>query len=369
MQKNNFFLVFLMCFSVSALIAQNQASFTSPIKVCENSPITFRSNSVVNGTSIVEYAWDFDGNATFDLQSTVDTATFIYNADTLSKKYGGQHVFNVQLRVVTALGDTLFSNKRSIKVNYIPVLTNSSTSHFDSVACKLDTLKFFNNYFVSEGTVVNTYWYFNNEDETYTQTYFKRTFTQAGLYTVKTIAITDNNCKNTSEGSIRIKEIPNGIISYSGETTFYNDKNITLSVAGDFSAVKWNTNESTPSIVVNSSGVYTATLTNIEQCVVDVSSSLITVLEEKELQATNMMTLNDDAKNEAWKILEIEAYGVCEVHVFNRNGSEVFSSMDYKNDWTGKDASGTKIPAGTYYYTIKASELAEVKKGTINILH
>lgn len=368
MQKINLFFVFIMCLGINSLVAQN-ASFTSPTKVCENSPITFRSNSVVPGTTIEEYAWDVYGNSKFNLITTVDTLTFTYFADTLSKKFGGQHQFDVQLRIVTALGDTLYSNKRSVKVNYVPVLTNSSTSYFDSVACRLDTLKFFNNYFVSEGSIANTYWYFNNEDETYTQTFFNRSFDKAGVYSVKTIAISDNNCKNTSEGTIRIKEIPNGVISYSGETTFYNDKNITLTVTGDFSSLTWNTKEVTPSIVVNASGVYTATLMNAEQCKVNVSSSLITVLEEKELQATNMMTLNDDTKNETWKILEIEAYGVCEVHVFDRNGSEVYGSTDYKNDWNGKDASGTKIPAGTYYYTIKASELPEVKKGTINILH
>jgi gliding motility-associated-like protein len=365
----NLVLIFLVFLSGDLLFAQKHAGFTSPVQVCENAEIVFRSNSVVAGATINEYHWDLDGDGVFDKTTTVDTLASVYYADVLSKKYGGQHSFDVQLRIVTSKNDTLLSAKRTVKVNYVPVLTNSNTSYYDTVACKLDTLKFFNNYFVSEGTIENTYWYFNNADETYTQTFFKRAFTKAGKYTVKTLAITDKNCRNSSEGTIRIKEIPEGTLSYSGDTTFYNDKNIDITAVGKFSSLIWSTGETTPKINVNQSGYYTASIKNDEGCVIKLRSSKINVLIENKLQATNMLTLNDDGKNDGWKILEIEAYGVCEVHVFDRNGSEVFTSKDYKNDWNGKDASGEKIPAGTYYYTIKASELKDIIKGTINILH
>lgn len=363
------FVLFLMLCMTSSIFAQKKASFTSPAQVCENAEIVFRSNSNVVGATIKEYAWDLDGDDVFDKKTIVDTLTFVYYADTLTKKYGGQHIFDVQLRIVTSLNDTLYSAKRTVKINYVPVLTNSNTSYYDTVACKLDTLKFFNNYFVSEGTIENTYWYFNNADETYTQTFFKRVFTKAGKYTVKTLAITDKNCRNSSEGHVRIKEIPTGVITYSGDTTFYNDKNIDITAEGNFSSLVWSTTETTPKINVNKSGVYTASIKNNEGCIIKLHSSMINVLVEKQLQAMNMLTLNDDNKNDGWKILEIEAYGVCEVHVFDRNGSEVFTSKDYKNDWTGKSASGEKIPSGTYYYTIKASEVKDIIKGTINVLH
>ena len=366
--KFGFLLFLTLCIS-STLFAQNKASFTSPVQVCENADIVFRSNSIVSGATITEYAWDLNADGIFEKKTTVDTLLTVYYADTLSKKYGGQHSFDVQLRIVTSLKDTLYSPKRTVKINYVPVLTNSNTSYYDTVACKLDTLKFFNNYFVSEGTIENTYWYFNNADETYTQTFFKRAFTKAGKYSVKTLAITDKNCRNSSEGSIRIKEIPTGKLTYSGDTTFYNDKNIDITAVGDFSSLVWSTTETTPKINVNKSGYYIASIKNIEGCIIKLKSSVINVLIEKPLQATNLMTLNDDNKNDGWKILEIEAYGVCEVHVFDRNGSEVFTSKDYKNDWNGKDSSGEKIPAGTYYYTIKASEVKDIIKGTINVLH
>ncbi len=366
--KFGFLLLLFGCTS-STLFAQKKASFTSPVQVCENAEIIFRSNSAVSGASINEFAWDLNGDGIFEKKTSNDTLSYVYFADTLSTKYGGQHSFDVQLRIVTSLNDTLFSQKRTIKVNYIPVLTNSKTPYYDTVACKLDTLKFFNNYFVSEGTIENTYWYFNNQDETYTQTFFKRAFTKAGKFIVKTLAITDKNCRNSSEGIVHIKEIPSGKLTYSGDTTFYNDKNINVIVTGDFSSLVWSTGDTTPTINVNTSGIYTASIKNDEGCVIKLTSSKINVMIEKKIQATNLLTLNDDGKNDAWKILEIEAYGVCEVHVFDRNGSEVFSSKDYKNDWKGKDELGEKIPAGTYYYTIKASELKDIIKGTFNILH
>lgn len=364
--------LYLLVFTLSASIysiAQNTVAYTNLLEICENDTLVFRNNSTLQGgATILEYAWDFDGDMSYDLITTQDTAYHIYTSTFLSTA-GGQRIFNTSLRVVTSLNDTLYSISKPISVNYLPVLLTTSNPSFDSSVCKLDTVFFFNNFYVAQGTVNNTYWYFNDEDETYTANYFSRSFDEAAVYNVKTTAYTDKGCQTTVYKNLYVKEIPNGEISYSGETLFYNDKSVDLTVTGEFDTIVWSNNKMSPTITVNTSGTYVATLTNNEGCKVDLTSEEIIVMQEQPIDAMNLLTLNDDGKNDVWKIYEIEAYGKINVSIFNRNGVLVYENPDYQNTWDGKDESGNKLAEGAYFYVIRADELPKEKKGTINLLY
>ncbi len=353
---------FSLLFTIDNAIAQNTIAFTNSLEVCENDTVVFRDNSTIIGATVVQYAWDFNGDGTYDKTSTLDTTFNVYG-NSLNR------IFNVKLRVVTSLNDTLYSLPKSIKVNYLPVLLNSGNPPFKPVACKLDTVNFFNNFYVTDGSINNTYWYFNNLDETYTQNYFSRTFDSVGVYSVKTTAFSNKGCKTTVNANITINELPSGKMAYSGALEFYNDKSVDLTVSGFFDAVKWNTNETTPTITVSTKGIYTAELHNNYGCKLILKSDSVKVLKELPINAMNLLTLNDDGKNDVWKIYDIDAYGICEVSIFDRDGNIVFESKHYTNTWNGKTSSGTKLAEGAYFYSIKASELEGIKKGVINILH
>jgi len=363
-------LILSLLFFSGNTFSQDIVAFTNLLQVCENDTVVFRDNSTLDGgATAVEYAWDFDGDFIFDSISVLDTMTHLYDRDDLQQNYASQHAFDVTLRIVTSLNDTLYSSPKEIKINYLPVRLTSGNPAFDSIACKLDEVFFFNNFYVAEGFILNTYWYFNDLDETYTQNYFSRTFQTAEEFNVKTTAFTDKGCSTSEYANLYIKEIPNGEMTYSGDLTFYSDKSLQLIVDGAFTSVLWNNDKTTPTINVYDSGIYTVTLTNDENCSVDLSSEEVTVLYEQPIDAMNLLTLNDDGKNDTWKIFEIEAYGTCEVTVFNRNGVVVFEDMDYQNTWDGKDESGNKLAEGAYFYVIRAQELADVKKGTINLVY
>lgn len=365
-------ILYLLIFTLFASIysiAQNTVAYTNLLEICENDTLVFRNNSTLQGgATIVQYAWDFNGDMSYDLLTSQDTAYHIYTSAFLGT-VSGQRTFATSLRLITSLDDTLYSAPKNITVNYLPVLFTAGNPSFDSSVCRYDDVFFFNNFYVAQGSINNTYWYFNDQDETYTQNYFNRTFDTAAVYNVKTIAYTDKGCKKTVYKNLYVKEIPNGEISYSGATTFYNDKSVDLTVTGEFDTIVWNNELTTPTITVNTSGIYVATLTNLEGCKVDVSSDEIIVMEEQPLDAMNLLTLNDDGKNDVWKIYEIEAYGTIEVTIFNRNGILVYENKNYQNTWNGKDASGNKLAEGAYFYMIKASELSDVKKGTINLVY
>ena len=60
---------------------------------------------------------------------------------------------------------------------------------------------------------------------------------------------------------------------------------------------------------------------------------------------------NGDGVNDYFTLEGIEEFPQTEVTIFNRWGNEVFTSKDYKNDWSGTWNNKT-LPGGTYFYKI-----------------
>lgn len=96
--------------------------------------------------------------------------------------------------------------------------------------------------------------------------------------------------------------------------------------------------------------VYTLTATNAEGC----SSSdtvTVTVLPYC-IKVKNAFTPNGDGVNDTWMVYD--QFGCLQnvkVQVFNRYGSRVFQSQNYRNDWRGT-YNGKNLPDATYYYVI-----------------
>jgi gliding motility-associated-like protein len=65
------------------------------------------------------------------------------------------------------------------------------------------------------------------------------------------------------------------------------------------------------------------------------------------LQVSQLLTPNDDGKNDTWLIQGIGLYPNLAVKVFNRWGNEVFSAAPYHNDWDGD-----KLPSATYFWIV-----------------
>lgn len=84
----------------------------------------------------------------------------------------------------------------------------------------------------------------------------------------------------------------------------------------------------------------------------------------------NAFTPNKDGFYDTWFITNGNCLKKATVLVYNRYGSKVFESQDYKNDWTGT-YKGKPLPDGTYYYVINYELLngdIVLKKGNVTIL-
>jgi gliding motility-associated-like protein len=82
----------------------------------------------------------------------------------------------------------------------------------------------------------------------------------------------------------------------------------------------------------------------------------------------NIITPNGDGINDVWVFQNLDEYSAYEVTLFDRNGSRVFSTKNYQNDWDGK-LSNNNLPEDTYYYIIKLVKFGKTgyKNGYVTI--
>ena len=74
--------------------------------------------------------------------------------------------------------------------------------------------------------------------------------------------------------------------------------------------------------------------------------------------------------NDEWKV-SYKSLTSFECHIFNRWGKELFSTTDPAQGWDGRSG-GKYVPAGVYYYVIKATGADGIKynkAGDINIIN
>nr|WP_161964271.1 gliding motility-associated C-terminal domain-containing protein [Chitinophaga flava] len=96
----------------------------------------------------------------------------------------------------------------------------------------------------------------------------------------------------------------------------------------------------------------------------DLAEAVIQV-EGQDLSFPNVFTPNGDGKNEKFIIGGLEKYPGSALYIYNRWGSMVYQSKDYKNDWNGSG-----LNEGTYYYILEVRKPQETKrlKGWVQIL-
>ncbi|HEY8401273.1 MAG TPA: gliding motility-associated C-terminal domain-containing protein [Cytophagaceae bacterium] len=80
---------------------------------------------------------------------------------------------------------------------------------------------------------------------------------------------------------------------------------------------------------------------------------LITLKEQEALQAPDIITPNDDGKNDYLAIRGIDSRESNELSIFNRLGEMKFNTTNYQNNWGGTDEKGQLLPQGTYYYIFR----------------
>lgn len=96
-------------------------------------------------------------------------------------------------------------------------------------------------------------------------------------------------------------------------------------------------------------------VTVTDQCQQTVVSDLIVLEEKCPLIIPNVLTANNDGRNDVFVLQNAGVYNQISVQITNRWGNIIYDNPDYQNDWNGKTASNEALTEGTYFYLIKAT--------------
>ena len=152
------------------------------------------------------------------------------------------------------------------------------------------------------------------------------------------------------------------------------------SVNNIFNAWNFGNGQTSSSIHGNqeytTTGIYTINLviTNADGCKATISRTIEVTDKPVTLGVVpELVTPNNDGKNDVWEIKGIENFANSEVEIFNRWGNLVYSATNYKNTFDGtpnaKSSSG-KLPTGTYFFILKLNDQnSTVYKGYLQLAY
>ena len=192
--------------------------------------------------------------------------------------------------------------------------------------------------------------------------------------TYKAEITTPNGCKKTDSVFLSAQVPPSVSLSIepqdlgcAGSKNFF----ISSQITGGADYVTWSMGDgnyfediSELNYTYKSSGVHTITVeAGNEICYTKFTEQIFT----SNLFVPNAITPNEDGLNDYLDIEEISKLDAdhtiqVQLKIFDRNGSVVYHTNDYRNDWNGQN-----LPAGVYYYAIETST-QEICKGWLHLI-
>ncbi|WP_443939200.1 gliding motility-associated C-terminal domain-containing protein [Pedobacter sp. MW01-1-1] len=192
-----------------------------------------------------------------------------------------------------------------------------------------------------------------------------------GTYTI-TYTYDNGVIKTGATTNLTISALPVVNIVSLSSLTISKGEVVTLKASGG-TTYEWtgadilsgrNTNEITAR--PTKTGIYTVQVTNASGCS-EVASITVTVDEGVKLVPNNVITPNNDGKNDVWTIQNIEYYPNSKVSIYDRAGRKLFSAIGYQNNWDGT-YNGALLNEDAYYYVIDLGKGYGLLRGSITII-
>lgn len=341
--KKNFFII--MLFLLIGFHAYSQTADFSFTKVCLGDT-TMLINTSQSSEPIINVDWDFMENGLFNDAS----------GDTIKRKFVLPGIYNIGMRITTQ-SNIQKAIYKQVLVGAFPI-ANFETQN----ACAGELTDFDNTTVLSTNDIENYIWSFGDGSPNEYSMNPTHYYNGIGIYNVKMLAISSAGCSDSITKNVEIMPIPDLSFTYSGDTILTEGNNLTVTAIGDFDEINWSTGEITNNILINQGGFYFAQVFK-NGC--SANKSFVIVIKERHGIA-NILTPNGDGFNDTWNIFHIDNIGPCQVSIYNRGGTEVFVSSDYRNSWDGT-YKGKPLPEGTYYYIIKCADEIE-NRGPVSII-
>lgn len=334
-----------------------QTSCLPQAKAVFNSTTTIADNS----QALFQYYWTFgDPNDPSPAVTKAPSHTYTQQASGLG--------YPVKLKVTSKDGciDSLTQYFSNIKPRPEAKFKADTTK-----ICINDTIFFTDQSNGVTGAITNWFWKFG-DGSTSTIPSPNHKYTDSGTFNVQLYVQNTDNCFSDTF-KLPVKVLPYPVLKAGPDVTVLEGGSVILSPdyfarSGKF---KW-----TPSLYLNDDTLarptsrpladilYTITLTGEGGCTV--TDDILVKLLLKPI-IPNAFTPNGDGINDTWVIAYLESYPGATVEVFDRNGHQVFRSVNYTKNWDGTN-NGKPIPVGTYYYIIDPKNGRSIMSGNVTII-
>lgn len=315
------------------------AEFTA-INVCHGETTVFTNTSKPSGSIIQNFHWNFgDGTESAEINPTHD--------------YLFPGTYNVTLTVYSTEGClSAYTIPVNVWTNPVANIVASGPTEFcDGGSVTLS---------VNPGTA-NVLWSVGTNQNSIT-------VSTSGDYNV--LLYDAQGCKDRDTVTVTVYQLP--VVVAESDTVISAGFTVPLWASGaqfyDWQPAEYLnvTSGSQVSSTPLQTITYTVTGTDIHGCV---NSDVVTVTVNYDytLVTYNLFSPNNDGVNDFFEIMNLQLYPDCEVVVYNRLGSPVFSASGYQNNWDGT-YKGEPLPDATYYYVVKCAGTDKIYKGPISIL-
>lgn len=230
-----------------------------------------------------------------------------------------------------------------------------------SVNLGADTLICSNNTLLldPEGSYASYLWQDASTDTSFT-------VTQSGTY-----AVTVSNAIGCNAVDTILVDMATVTPDITGNLSIFYGENTILSLTSPFDTYLWSNSQTTPTITVDTSGVYTVTVTDENDCTAT-DQVTITLQYIEDLLIVNAFSPNNDGINDIFgaKNIDNNTLPSYSMVVYNRWGNKVFETKQISEGWDGK-YKGFDAEMGVYAYYITAkfaSGKEKIYKGNVSVI-
>ena len=321
--------------------------------VCDGQISSFSEATSISSGNIISFLWNFgDG-------STANTAI-------TSNQYLAAGIYNVTLTATSDFG-CVNDTTKPVTVNFVPV------ANFTAADACLNTPNAFTNTSLILGSSPLTYaWAFGDGLGTSSSFSPGYTYASPGMYSVTLVATSGPGCVDSISKYTEVFNLP--VVFAGVDTTTSLGTEIMLNgyspagVAYFWTPLSSLSNSTIPNPIARPTvnTTYVLTMTDVNGCQ-NSDDVTVNVINDYNLTIYNVITPDENGKNDYWKIENIDYYPEALVQIFNRWGEKIYEKKNYLNDWQGT-YNNDQLPDGNYYYVISFPDTAFHYKGSVTLL-
>lgn len=192
------------------------------------------------------------------------------------------------------------------------------------------------------------------------------TYTVTSNITNTYVVTVNGNCANTATASVVVSNFTDNLtvsILDSASVCANTEFSLNSNVSGGRPVYNYNwilfpastignNTSSLSSVAPEVQGTYTVMLTVTDSCgYTDFTTQEITVLPPCDIVIPNVITANNDGKNDVFIVKNLEYHPNSVFTVFDRWGKKIYENSNYQNNWRAEG-----LNDGTYFYTLEVPD-------------